>query len=82
MIKNNSFLLTALLLSVSCSERTPKTLISQFEIKNNSEKVLERALASSDGERCLQDIFTVETLKNEIQELETKFKIIHIASMV
>jgi hypothetical protein len=74
MTKNNSFLFTALLLSVSCSERTPKTLISQFEIKNNSEKVLERALASSDGERCLQDIFTVETLKNEIQELETKYK--------
>lgn len=70
MNKNKIILLA--LLSVACSKgKEQKTLISELEKTDYDQKIVERSLASA-PRKCLKDIFSVDTLKAEINELEKK----------
>lgn len=74
MKKNNLIYLSFFLLAAACSKtKGPQTLISRWDKNISQESVVERRLASTFGGKCLNDIFTVETLKAEIKELEKKY---------
>lgn len=74
MKKNNIvFVLGLLVAAASCSKKSPETLISRWEKKVNEVNVVERKLASGPQGQCLKDIFTVDTLKQEMKELERQF---------
>jgi hypothetical protein len=74
-MQKNRFLGGMLLLLIGCSQErgTPKLLISSFEIKDESSSHLVRKLASKNEVQCLDSIFSVETLKEEIRLLERKY---------
>jgi len=75
MIRNSTLFLSFIFLYSACSERSPKTLISHFEKKSETDKVLERAIANlGEGGKCLIDIFNVDTLESEVKELEQKLE--------
>jgi len=75
MIRNSTLFLSFIFLFSACSERSPKTLISHFEKKSETDKVLERAIANlGEGGKCLIDIFNVDTLESEVKELEQKLE--------
>lgn len=75
MRKNNLALLSVLLFGAACTKApSPQTLISSWDGESDKEVVLSRALASSTTQnQCLQQVFTVDTLKVEIQEIEKKY---------
>lgn len=74
MLKNNFSLLFLPLILVGCSRsKEAPTLISRLQKIAPEEKVLHRALASTGADKCMHDIFTVETLRQEVAELEKKF---------
>lgn len=74
MKKNNSFiLLTLALIASGCTKKAPESLISKWEKKTDSIPVVERKMASAPQGQCLKDIFSVETLKAEMFELEKKY---------
>lgn len=75
MKKNNLFYLSFILLAAACSKsKGPQTLLSRWDKNISQESVVERRLASgAQAGQCLNDIFTVETLKAEIKELEKKY---------
>lgn len=75
MKKNNVINLSFILLAISCSKtRTPESLVSRLDKHTEKQSVLERKLANSQDGQCLKDIFSVETLKAEIKELERKYR--------
>lgn len=75
MKKSNLVILSVLMIGGSCTKAPKeKTLLSHWEAQApKKEVVLERALASTVQKQCLQQVFTVDTLKAEIQEIERKF---------
>ena len=73
MKSSNLLLLLILLAGVSCVKKTPVTLLSRFEKKAEDHPFAVRKLASSGQGQCLIDIFNVETLKEEVQELEKQY---------
>lgn len=73
MRKTNSAFLGLIILASACTQKTPNTLISRWEKKIEKETALERTLASGAEGQCMKDIFTVETLKNDVRDLEKKF---------
>ena len=75
MKKYNLAVLSLILAGVSCTKGpSDKTLLSQWEAGiPPKDVVLERALASTAQKQCLQQVFTVNTLKAEIDEIEKKF---------
>lgn len=73
MKKSNLILILALLAGVSCTKKTPQTLLSRFEKKAEEHSFAIRKLASSGQNQCLIDIFSVETLKEEVMELEKQY---------
>jgi hypothetical protein len=73
-MKNNKCLfLFTLLISVACHNKGPQTLISKWEKKTQDYNYVERKLASSVQGQCFKDIFTEETLKEEVREIEKKY---------
>lgn len=73
-MKASSLFILALLGLQACSPKPgPKTLISQWGMDQTDKSVVERKLASAPEGQCLNDIFTVDTLKAEIRELEKKY---------
>lgn len=75
MKKSNFIVLSLLAIAGSCTKAPSQgTLLSQWEDGvPQKDVVLERALASTVQKQCLQQVFTVNTLKSEIQEIEKKF---------
>lgn len=73
MRKNNNFLFLLLILGVSCSKRTPESLITKWENKIEKDVSIHRAFASSPDGQCFKNIFTVDSLKAEVKALEKKF---------
>lgn len=73
MKRNNLFFSLALVMGVSCTQKPIEPLISLWEKKIDSVSVIERTLASEPPGQCLKDIFTIETLKREVEELEKKY---------
>jgi hypothetical protein len=72
MKKSNYFVL-AILITAGCTKKSPETLISKWNKESISHDVIERTLASAPEGQCLKDIFSVETLKSEIKEIEKNF---------
>jgi len=72
MRKNNFFILAALLVA-GCTKKNPETLINKWVNYSNGSEVVERKLASAPQGQCLKDVFSVETLKAEIKEIEKNF---------
>lgn len=73
-MKNNKLLfLVVLMMGGACTKRAPETLISRFEQKSQSYSFAERKLASSPQGKCLINLFNVETLKEEVSELEKQY---------
>lgn len=56
-----------------CTKNTPETLISRWNSPSNNSDVVERKLASGPDGQCLQDVFSVETLRAEVKSLENNF---------
>ncbi|MFP5385929.1 MAG: hypothetical protein ACLGHN_07605 [Bacteriovoracia bacterium] len=73
MKNSNPYILAVVLLLTGCIQKKPETLISRWEKKVSEDNVVERKLASSASGQCLNDIFSVETLKAEVIELERKY---------
>jgi hypothetical protein len=73
MRKNNIGFILFLLLAGCSKSNAPKSLISQWESKYKAESVTERKLASGPAGRCLQDTFTIETLRSEIKQIERTY---------
>lgn len=75
MKKSNLAVLSILVMGASCTKGpSEKTLLSHWEAgAPQKDVVLERALASTVQTQCLQQVFTVATLKAEIQEIERKY---------
>lgn len=73
MLKTNSTLLALITLASACTQRTPDSLISKWERKIEKETAVERALASGSEGQCMKDVFTVDTLREEVRDLEKKF---------
>jgi hypothetical protein len=73
MLKTNSIFIAVAVLASACTQKTPETLISRWEMKVEKETSLERALASAPQGQCLKDLFSVETLSAEVKDLEKKF---------
>jgi hypothetical protein len=73
MKKNNSVWALILLIITGCTKKSPDLIISKWEKNTEFEAVIERTLASAPKGQCLQDIFTVDTLKKEIKGLEKNF---------
>lgn len=73
-MKNSKyFFLLILMAGVGCSKKTPETLLSRFEKKAEKYDFAVRKLASTKEARCLADIFTPETLAEEVRELEKSY---------
>ncbi|WP_408095449.1 hypothetical protein ACJVC5_10435 [Peredibacter sp. HCB2-198] len=76
MKKNNLIYLSFILVFASCTKtKTPESLLSRWEKNVKRESVLERKLASGQNRQgqCLKDIFSVDTLKAEVKELEKQY---------
>lgn len=74
MRKTNSALVLLLVLAaVGCTNQSPDALISKWEKRYEKESAVERALASGPAGSCMKEVFTTETLKAEVRELEKKF---------
>lgn len=77
MKKNNLIYLSFILVFASCTKtKTPESLLSRWDKNIKRESVLERKLASggqNGNGQCMKDIFSVETLKAEIRELEKQY---------
>lgn len=75
MKKNNFTVLSLLLIGVSCTKApVQESLISSWDKHSDKEVVLERALASANQGQCLSAIFSVDTLKAEVKEIERKYE--------
>lgn len=73
-MRASNLIVLFLLGTIGCTKRPePKTLISQWEKYQVFESTVERKLASSTNGQCLNDIFTVDTLKDEVRSLESKY---------
>lgn len=73
-MRASNLIVLVLLGTIGCTKKPePKTLISQWEKNQFFESTVERKLASSTNGQCLNDIFTVETLKEEVRALESKY---------
>jgi hypothetical protein len=73
-MRASNLIALVLLGTVGCTKKPePKTLISQWEKYQAFESTVERKLASSTNGQCLNDIFTVDTLKDEVRSLESKY---------
>ena len=73
MKRSNQLFIVTLALAASCAKKSPETLLSRWELKNEKAVVVERALASAPQGQCLKDIFSVDVLKDEMKELEMKY---------
>lgn len=73
MQKTNSILLLLVIAAAGCTQKKSDTLITRWEKNVAVETAVERALASAPQGQCLRDVFTVETLKAEVKDLEKKF---------
>ena len=73
MKKIEESLLFLLIVLVGCSKRNPGPLITRWEKNIAQSGAVERSLASTSQGRCLKNIFNVDTLKEEIFELEKKY---------
>lgn len=77
MKRNKFFIFLAFLILVGCSDsKRPATLVSKWdELNGPAENILERKLANTsfNQNQCLKDVFTVDTLKEEIKALERKY---------
>lgn len=73
MKNNKTFILLVLLAAGACTKKTPQTLISKWDKASDEYNVMERKLASSQNGQCLNDLFRVQTLKDEIEQLEKPF---------
>ena len=75
MLSKKYFALSAIILLVGCTQqKQPVSLLSKLEMKSKVDDVAVRRLASMEGDKCLPDIFTLDTLKEEIKVLEKKFE--------
>lgn len=74
MKKNNLAIISVLIIGASCTKApVQETLISRWDKNSEKEVVLERALASTVQNQCLKEVFSVDTLKAEIEQIERKF---------
>ncbi len=72
-MKRSNLFWVALLMLGACTKKSPELLITLWDKKAApSERTLLRTLASSQNQ-CMKDVFTVETLKAEVRELERRF---------
>jgi len=74
MQKTNSAILAVIIIAAGCTQKKSDTLISRWEKNIEKEVAVERALASAPQGQCMKDIFTVDTLKAEVKELEKKYQ--------
>ncbi len=73
-MRASNLIVLVLLGTIGCTKKPePKTLLSQWEKQIVFDSTVERKLASSTNNLCLNDIFTVETLKDEVRALESKY---------
>lgn len=74
-MKNSNFFLLVILAIAGCTKKSPETLIGKWEMKGFSSRpsFLQRKLASSASNTCMQDAFTVDVLKEQMLELENAF---------
>ncbi len=72
MLHNKSFFFFVLSLTFVSCQKQPKSLISQWDgpvVTGN----FERKLAALEGPKCVKDLYSVETVKSQIQEFESGF---------
>lgn len=78
MIKNKIIFVLAALSLFGCSKKAPHSLYERWEQKLSSKddhSFLKRKLASSPANACMKDVFSVDTLKEEVAELEKAFPV-------
>lgn len=74
MKKNKYFFLILALSVLACSRKSPHVLMSRWDShKAVTSYVVERKLASAPHGQCLRDVFSVDTLKQEMKDLESKY---------
>jgi HJR/Mrr/RecB family endonuclease len=69
MLKSNFLLLFFLL---SCAKESP-TLLSRWESKSDGKDYLSRQLASDGATQCLKDLYSIDTVKKQIDGFEKRF---------
>lgn len=72
-MKVNSALLLSLIAAVACTKKEIPSLMGKWEDPTPSSFSLERKVAQSNTRQCMKDVFTVETLKNEIALIEKQY---------
>lgn len=72
-MKKSNLLILLVLTATACSRKSPETLINKWSSFTTSHDVVERKLASAPQGQCLKDVFSVETMKAEIKEIEKNF---------
>ncbi len=73
MKKTNTLILLTLLAGVGCTKKSPETLISKWSSPDSQVDVVERKLASGTDGQCLQDMYSLDTLKSQVKSLERNF---------